>query len=115
MSPEASEDLATMTMVPFLLMTLTHSSQKLPPVFNTIVSNVPGPRKKIYLEGSQLEHLYPMSIVTDGMGLNITIISYQKDLCIGITCAPGTEPNIESLGILIKAAYKELLNESEKV
>lgn len=109
MSPEASEDLATMTMVPFLLMTLTHASQKLPPVFNTIVSNVPGPKKQMYLEGSKLEEIYPLSIVTDGMGLNITVISYLKKLCIGITCAPGSEPNIESLNGFIQDAYKELL------
>ena len=114
MSSEASEDLATMTMVPFLLMTLTHASQKLPPVFNTIVSNVQGPRQKIYLEGSLLEHIYPMSIVTDGMGLNITVISYQTELCIGITSAPGSEPNIECLGSLIKSAFKELMLQSKK-
>lgn len=115
MSPQASEDLATMTMVPFLIMTLTHASQKLPPVFNTIVSNVPGPRKKMYLEGSTLEHIFPLSIVTDGMGLNITVISYQTDLCIAITSAPGNEPDIELLGKYIRDAYKELLSLSKKV
>lgn len=107
-SPDANEDLAIMTMIPFLLVTLTHSSQAFPPVFNTIVSNVPGPQKTMYLEGAKLERLYPMSVVTDGMGLNITVISYNGKLCIGITCAPSNEPNIDSLGRWIKQGFKEL-------
>ncbi len=107
-SPEATEDLATIAMVPFLLLTLTHNSQSLPPVFNTILSNVPGPKKTMYLEGAKLEKLYPFSIVTDGMGLNITIISYNGKLCMGITAAPSSEPNIDRLGKHIKQAYQAL-------
>lgn len=107
-SPMASEDLATMTMIPFLLVSLTHSSQRFPPVFNTIVSNVPGARKTLYLEGAKLERLYPLSVVTDGMGLNITAISYGSKMCLGITAAPSSEPGIETLGARIKAAYKVL-------
>jgi len=112
-SADANEEIATLTMIPFLLVTLTHSSQKLPPVFNTIVSNVPGPKKTMYMEGSKLERIYPLSVVADGMGLNITIISYNSKLCIGVTCAPSNEPHIESLGTLIKAGYKELLEQAD--
>jgi WS/DGAT/MGAT family acyltransferase len=108
-SPKGSEDLATMTMIPFLLMALTHTSQKLPPVFNTIVSNIPGPRKQMYLEGAKVEQIFPLSVVTDGMGLNITVISYLSKLCIGITCAPGSEPNIKSLEQYIQGGFQELI------
>lgn len=108
-SPEATEDLATIAMVPFLVLTLTHHSQTLPPVFNTILSNVPGPKKTIYLEGARLEKLYPLSIVTDGMGLNITVISYNGSLCIGITTAPSNEPHIEHLSTLIQQGFENLL------
>lgn len=105
MSAEANEDLATFFMVPFLMVTLSHSSQRFPPVFNAIVSNVPGPKSRMYLEGSRLERMYPFSVVTDGMGLNITLLSYQNRMCIGVTSAPGNEPNIESLSSLIKKQY----------
>jgi len=109
MSPESNEDLAIIAMVPFLVVTLTHSSQSFPPVFNTIVSNVPGPTGPVYMEGAKLERIYPVSIVTDGMGLNITVISYNGKLCVGITCAPGGEPDIESLDRRIRESFKELL------
>lgn len=109
LSAKGSEGLATMTMIPFLLVSLTHSSQRFPPVFNAIVSNVPGAKETLYLEGSKLEQLYPLSIVTDGMGLNITAISYTKTMCLGITCAPASEPFVASLGDKILQGYQQLL------
>ena len=108
MSAEGNEDLATMTMIPFLLLSLTHTSQRVPPVFNAIVSNVPGSKEQLFFEGAKLESLYPLSIVTDGMGLNITAISYADKLCLGLTCAPGSEPFVESLGDRIQQGFKTL-------
>lgn len=113
-SPEAAEDIAAINMVPFLVISLTHSSQRFPPAFNAIVSNVPGPKDEMYLQGARLERIYPLSIVTDGMGLNLTVISYNSRLCIGITSAPGSEPGIEALGELIEMSYQELLNKIEE-
>lgn len=109
-SGAGSENLATMTMVPFLMVSLTHSSQLVPPVFNAIVSNVPGAKNKLYLEGAELENLYPLSVVTDGMGLNITAISYNGKLCLGITAAPASEPHIECLSEKIQKGFEELIS-----
>lgn len=113
-SPEAAEDIAAINMVPFLMISLTHSSQRFPPAFNSIVSNVPGPKEQMYLHGAKLEKIYPLSIVTDGMGLNLTVISYNSKLCIGITSAPGSEPGIEALNGLIDASYQQLLQTIEE-
>lgn len=110
--PEANADLTVLTMVPFLLVSMMHITQKIPPVFNSIVSNVPGPKQQMYLDGSRLEQIYPLSVVTDGMGLNITLISYQSKLCVGITAAPVNEPNIQTLGALILQGFEELRERS---
>ncbi len=109
MSPTATEDLATIVMLPFLLMSATHTSQRFPPVFNTLVSNVPGPERPLYLEGARLERLYPISVITDGLLLNTTVISYANKLCIAMTTCPKNQPDIGSLGTRIKRAYRELL------
>ena len=52
--------------------------------FNLTISNVPGPRQPLYLAGAQLEHQFPVSIVTDGQGLNITVVSYLDRLDFGL-------------------------------
>ncbi|MGO8938985.1 MAG: WS/DGAT/MGAT family O-acyltransferase, partial [Mycobacterium sp.] len=53
------------------------------PPFNLVISNVPGPRQPVYLAGAQLSHQFPVSIVTDGQGLNITVVSYLDRLDFG--------------------------------
>jgi len=41
--------------------------------FNLVISNVPGPNKQVYLKGAKMTAYYPVSVVTDGQGLNITV------------------------------------------
>jgi diacylglycerol O-acyltransferase / wax synthase len=54
------------------------------PVWNLVVSNVPGPQFPLYMAGARLEANYPISVITDGLGLNITVMSYRGHLDVGI-------------------------------
>jgi WS/DGAT/MGAT family acyltransferase len=54
------------------------------PIWNLVVSNVPGPQFPLYLAGARLVANYPVSVITDGLGLNITVMSYCGKLDIGI-------------------------------
>jgi diacylglycerol O-acyltransferase len=54
------------------------------PIWNLVVSNVPGPQVPLYLAGARVEANYPVSVITDGMGLNITVMSYCGRLDFGI-------------------------------
>jgi hypothetical protein len=51
-----------------------------------VISNVPGPREPLYCAGARLEHNYPVSVITDGVGLNITCLSYLDRVDFGIVC-----------------------------
>jgi hypothetical protein len=51
---------------------------------NLVISNVPGPRTPLYLAGAQLQANYPVSVIVDGVGLNITVMSYRDHLDFGI-------------------------------
>jgi diacylglycerol O-acyltransferase / wax synthase len=51
---------------------------------NFVISNVPGPSVPLYLAGAQLVANYPVSVITDGVGLNITCLSYRDHVDFGI-------------------------------
>jgi diacylglycerol O-acyltransferase len=54
------------------------------PTWNMVISNVPGPQIPLYCAGARLVANYPVSVITDGMGLNITVMSYCGRLDFGI-------------------------------
>lgn len=67
------------------------------PTWNMVVSNVPGPQFPLYCVGAQLVAIYPVSVVTDGMGLNITVMSYCGQLHFGIVADRNMMPDVWSL------------------
>ena len=60
-----------------------HSRVSNQPV-NLMISNVPGPSAPVYLAGARQRAQFPIAGVKDGIGLNITVFSYQDSLEIGI-------------------------------
>jgi len=54
------------------------------PAMNVVISNVPGPRIPLYCAGARMEANHPVSVITDGVGLNITVQSYMDHLDFGI-------------------------------
>lgn len=107
-STTAAEDYYALLMAPTLLLTLTGNATLLRPGINAIFSNVPGARGDLYLEGARLQALYPLSIVTDGMGLNITVVSHAGKLCFAIISCPIRQPGIADLGKMIKESFGDL-------
>ncbi|PLW69630.1 wax ester/triacylglycerol synthase family O-acyltransferase [Pseudohalioglobus lutimaris] len=107
-SVTAAEDYYALIMAPTILLTVTGNATRVRPAVNAIFSNVPGSRDKLYLEGAELEAIYPLSIVTDAMGLNITVLSHVNKLCFAVASCPRDQPGIEGLGKLLKAGYAEL-------
>lgn len=62
-------------------------AERLPALANLVISNVPGPPVELYLAGARLLHYYPVSIVTHGLGLNVTVQSYGGHLEFGVISA----------------------------
>ena len=114
-SPTVSGDFANMLLMPTILLTLTGNATTIPPAINAIFSNVPGSRQRLYLEGSQLESMYPLSVVTDAMGINLTVVSYSSKLCFAITSCPTRQPGIEALGGFLKHSFKQLQAEVKQL
>jgi len=65
--------------------------------FNLIISNVPGPNVPLYCAGAELQAYYPVSAITDGQGMNITVMSYRDRLYFGLIACRELVPDIETL------------------
>ena len=82
-------------------------SNVLPPLGNTLVSNVPGPKNTKYLDGAELEEMYPVSTLPAGHHLNITLYSYNGHLYFGLVASEAI-PDIQDLSVFIDQAFEEL-------
>jgi diacylglycerol O-acyltransferase / wax synthase len=80
----------------------------LPFTFNLCVSNVPGPRETLYLNGSRLEATYPVSIPMHGMALNITLESYADTMNFGFIGCRDAVPHLQRLAVYTGDALDEL-------
>jgi diacylglycerol O-acyltransferase / wax synthase len=67
------------------------------PAWNLVISNVPGPQFPLYLAGARLVANYPVSVITDGMGLNITVMSYDGHLDFGIVADRDLMPDVQEM------------------
>jgi hypothetical protein len=70
---------------------------------------VPGPQFPLYLAGARLVANYPVSVITDGMGLNITVMSYCGHLDVGIVADRAQMPDVGLLIGWLADALAELL------
>lgn len=76
--------------------------------FNVTVSNVPGPKEKLYWNGASLDGIYPVSIPLNRNALNITILSYIDQLEFGFTACRKTLPSMQRLLDYIENGIQEL-------
>jgi hypothetical protein len=94
--------------LPVVLPHLLGLSGRTRPTFNVTVSNVPGPRERLYWNGAPLEGMYPLSIVTQGQALNITATSVADSLDFGIVACRRSVPSAQRLIDHLEEALVEL-------
>lgn len=79
------------------------------PLFNVVVSNVPGPNFPLYSTGARVLGIWPMGPVADGAGLNITVMSYMGTVNFGLLACREVAPDIDALAGYLDEATSELL------
>jgi diacylglycerol O-acyltransferase / wax synthase len=77
--------------------------------FNLIISNVPGPRIPLYYAGAPLLAYYPLSAIANGQGLNITVMSYQDTVFLGLLACRELVPDLEELADHVVAELATLV------
>lgn len=79
-----------------------------PRPFNVVISNVPGPTQDLYLGGARLDGIYPMSIVMDGLALNITLVSTAETVDFGLVGCRARVPHLQRLLTHLDTALADL-------
>jgi diacylglycerol O-acyltransferase / wax synthase len=106
--------------IPWLMAAITPlyrkavAAPRIPVFANVVISNVPGPQVPLYLAGAELKAYYPVSIVTHGLALNITIVSYNGSLDFGLVACRKTMPDLRLFAKHLKKAYEELLETTHR-
>ncbi len=86
----------------------------LPPLFNVLVSNIAGPDFALWCAGARLVALYPIGPIIEGVGLNVTVASYEGTLYFGILGCRELVPEVAHFGDLVTDAFAELLKAAER-
>jgi WS/DGAT/MGAT family acyltransferase len=105
--PEAIESYTIITGLIAQIAEMLKLSNALPPMGNTLVSNVPGPKAHLYLRGARMEEMHPISTLPPSNLLNITLFSYAGDLYFGLI-ATDELPNLQRLGDYVLDAMHDL-------
>ncbi|OBI55391.1 wax ester/triacylglycerol synthase family O-acyltransferase [Mycobacterium sp. E796] len=79
------------------------------PVHNLVVSNVPGPQEPLYFLGCEVKAMYPLGPIFHGSGLNITVMSLNGTLDVGLISCPELLPDLWEMADDFAVAMEELL------
>ncbi|WP_298824978.1 wax ester/triacylglycerol synthase family O-acyltransferase [uncultured Piscinibacter sp.] len=82
-------------------------ADRIPPVANVVISNVPGPTVPLYMAGAKMLTNYPTSIVVHGVALNITVQTYNESLDVGIIACAQAMPEVAEFAAHLETAFEE--------
>jgi len=108
MSDTALIDYTVLISSPQMLTRLPGVGARVPPIYNVIISNVPGPRNRLYFLGAEMDAYYPISALAHGQALNITVMSYAGGLYFGFTACHDRVPSMQRLAVYTGEALDEL-------
>jgi WS/DGAT/MGAT family acyltransferase len=80
--------------------------------FNLVVTNIPGPRQPLYLDGAQLLAAYPVVPLNPAnQALNVGILSYHGGLYFGLTADANLDPPVDVAAAALQTALGELCSD----
>ncbi|MDX1735537.1 MAG: wax ester/triacylglycerol synthase family O-acyltransferase [Halioglobus sp.] len=96
-----------LTSMPTLMLVPLGLASRLPP-YNTVISNVPGIQETMYWNGARMDGSYPASIITDGIAINITLLTYDTHVDFGIIACRRSVPQVQRLIDYMEDSLAEL-------
>lgn len=108
LSREEIENFTALILSPSLVASMINVDGHSRPAFNVNISNVPGPQDPLYMQGSRLEAMFPVSGVTHGQALNITCYSCAGTFGFGFAGCRDSVPRLQRLAVNAGEALDEL-------
>jgi len=81
---------------------------RMKPLANCTISNVPGPQQALYFNSAKVHRMMGVGPVLDGVGLNVTALSYDGDIVLTICGCRDITPDPEAMADCLRSAYAEL-------
>lgn len=107
--PAAGVDPFTMLLLgPYMAQVILGFGGYTPPAANLVISNVPGPRQRLWFNGARVDQIYGPSVLFHGQALNITMSSYVDEVNIGYTGCRDSLPSMQKLAVYTGEALDEL-------
>ena len=108
MSTAAAQNYATIFGLSAMLPQMVGAGDIAMPPSNVVISNVPGPRQPLYLGDAKLVGIYPVSVLIDYQGFNITVLSREDSLDFGLIAAHEAINDLTKFTGFMQAAFEEL-------
>jgi len=89
-------------------------AERHPVIHNLVISNVPGPPMPIYFMGARITGFYPFGPIFHGAGLNITVISNDGHLDVGLIACRELVPDVWDLADDLPVALEELVTAARR-
>jgi WS/DGAT/MGAT family acyltransferase len=79
------------------------------PIYNLVISNVPGPPVPLYFGGARMTEAYFFGPVFEGSGLNLTVVSYDGRIGLGAIACRELVPDVDVITQGFEKAIPALL------
>jgi diacylglycerol O-acyltransferase len=79
-----------------------------PPMINLVVSNVPGPRERLFIAGARIEEIYSVGPILESVGLNLTAWSYGGQLNVSLLGCRDQLPDLHRVAARLEPGLAEL-------
>ncbi|MGI9132431.1 MAG: WS/DGAT domain-containing protein, partial [Rhodoferax sp.] len=79
------------------------------PLANCAITNVPGSRVPLYLQGARLTYVSALMPISDGMGLVFSVTGYNDTIVISFTACYEQVPDPEAFAQCLRDSFQEYL------
>ncbi|MDZ7825483.1 MAG: wax ester/triacylglycerol synthase family O-acyltransferase [Gammaproteobacteria bacterium] len=83
-------------------------ANRIRPLFNCVVTNIPGPQQPLYSGGARLVTQYGLGPVVDGMALIHPVFSYCGEITVSFTSCRAIMPDPEFYAECLESSYHAL-------